>query len=838
MRLTFLNRVRLGISLVVVSLSAVCFIDDGDFSKLLVERFQTYNQQHPTEKVYVHTDRDAYLVGETIWLKGYLMNGATHEADSVSRVLYIDLVDPIAQRVRLRMQLRATAGYAPGQLFLPDSVAAGTYQLRGYTNFMRNYPDAYFFSKTITILGADVANAESANGVATNVRQQRSTQNRPDVQFLPEGGQLVEGIESRVAFKAIDAFGLGIPVEGFILNAKKDTVIGFTSTHLGMGYFTINPEAGQTYTASLRLGDGTTLSYSLPAVQTQGVVMQVDNLSHKENIKVYVRHNKTSADATAKLTLLAQTRGQVIHVVNIPIAKKTSLIQLPRNNFPEGISQLTVFDETQKPVGERLVFINKNEQLSITLAPDKKTYKNREKVDLTISTTNAQGKPVSANVSLAAVDAHLSPEADSGSATIVSHLLLSSDLTGTVEQPGYYFNPLNLERWMKLDLLLMTQGWRRFVWTDVLAGTTPPIKHFVERGLSLTGRVVRPNQKDIGGKVKLTFLLAKRDSAGTGDRRDFLLGETDDAGNFGAYDLDFTDTTTVLIQGVKGKANRALAISLDQLLMPTVTITKVPYNPLEFRRDELAEFIRRTKEYQEIERQIRRNGEVLLQTVTVKAKKYQEADSRVIYGTPDASVKFTSQNTAGRMTILDVIQGQVAGVNVTGNGFNARVQIRGAANFNGPISPLFVLDGMPMDLQAILGISVQDVERVDVLKGASAAIYGSRASGGVISILTKRGNPNYDLSQEVTPGTLVAKLPGYAPLREFYAPRYDVKKPEHVRPDYRTTLFWNPMIQTDADGKATVSFFTSDAKTTVRLQAEGITVSGMPGVGKTIVKAE
>ncbi|GAB4055661.1 TonB-dependent receptor plug domain-containing protein [Spirosoma litoris] len=833
MRVTFLNRVKLGISLVVVSLSAVCFIDDGDFGKLLVERFQTYNQHRPTEKVYVHTDRDAYLVGETIWLKGYLMNGATHEADSVSRVLYIDLVDPVAQRVRLRMQLRATAGYAPGQLFLPDSVAAGTYQLRGYTNFMRNYPDAYFFSKTITILGADGVNSEQNKGAGANTGQQKSVPSRPDVQFLPEGGQLVEGIESRVAFKAIDALGLGIPVEGFVLSAKKDTIIGFTSTHLGMGYFTINPEAGQTYTASLRLSDGTVVSYPLPVVQTQGVVMLVDNLSHKDNIKVYVRHNKTSTDATAKLTLLAQTRGQVIHVVNIPIAKKTSLIQLPRNNFPEGISQLTVFDETQKPVSERLVFINKNEQLSITLAPDKKTYKNREKVDLTISTTNAQGKPVSANVSLAAVDAHLSSEADSGSATIVSHLLLSSDLTGTIEKPDSYFNPLHLERWMKLDLLLMTQGWRRFVWTDVLAGTIPPIKHFVERGLSLTGRVVRPNQKDIDSKVKLTFLLAKRDST-----REFLFGETDESGNFGAYDLDFTDTTTVLIQGVKGKANRTLAISLDQLLMPTVTITKIPYNPLEFRRDELAEFIRRTKEYQEIERQIRRNGEVLLQTVTVKAKKYQEADSRVIYGTPDASVKFTSQNTAGRMTILDVIQGQVAGVNVTGSGFNARVQIRGAANFSGPIEPLFVLDGMPMDLQAILGISVQDVERVDVLKGASAAIYGSRSAGGVISILTKRGGPNYDLMKEAAPGTLVAKLPGYAPLREFYAPRYDVKKPEHVRPDYRTTLFWNPMIQTDAEGKATVSFFTSDAKTTIRLQAEGVTVGGMPGVGKTVVKVD
>lgn len=806
--------------------------NDDDFIKRLLEQFRVYSQQHPTEKVYVHTDRDAYLTGETIWLKGYIFNGTTHEMDTVSRVLYVDLVDPAARRVRLRAQLRATNSYVAGQLFIPDSLMTGTYEIRAYTNFMRNDPEAYFFRKTVMILQPD-SDASGGSNVSSTATVGSKAATRPDMQFLPEGGQLVAGIESRVAFKAVSSSGRSVAVEGFILNAKKDSIMGFTSTHLGMGYVTFKPEAGQLYTAAVKFSDGTIASYPLPAVQTQGVVMQVDNLSHKDNIKVYLFHNKTSADATATLTLVAQTRGQMVQAAKIPLAKKASMVQLPRAQFPEGISQLTLFDEANKPICERLVFVNKNEQITIALTPDKPAYKNREKVDLTITTTNANGKPMAANLSLAAVDARLAPEADSNGATVTSHLLLSSDLTGTIEQPDYYVNPIHTDRLTKLDLLLMTQGWRRFAWTNVLSGISKPIKYAAESGLSLTGKVVRPNQKDIGGKVKLTFMLLKRDSS-----RVFLAGDTDESGNFGAYDLDFTDTTSVLIQGVKGAANRNLVISLDQLLTPTVSIMQVPYNELEFRRDELAEFIKRTREYQEIERQIRRNGEILLQAVTVKAKKEKEFDSRVIYGTPDASVKFTPANTSGRMTILDVIQGQVAGVQITGSGFNARVQIRGAANFSGPVEPLFVLDGMPMDLQAIMGIAVQDVERVDVLKGVSAAIYGSRASGGVISILTKRGGPSYDFTKDVTPGTLVAKLPGYAPVREFYAPRYDVKKPEHVRPDYRTTLFWTPMIQTNNEGKATVSFFTSDTKTVLRLRAEGVTPTGMPGVGRGSVRVE
>ena len=807
---------------------------DDDFVRQLVARFEAYNQQRPVEKVYVHTDRDTYVIGETIWMKGYLFSGNNHVADTVSRVLYVDLIDARTKKVRQRLQLRAVDSYAPGQLNLPDSVKAGTYQLRAYTNFMRNESDAYFFTKTLTILSPDGA-SPGGGSLPSAVPP------LPDVQFLPEGGNLVAGLDGRVAFKAVGPSGHYVDVAGFVLDAKKDTVTGFSSEHAGMGHFTMKPEAGQTYTAFVTLADGRLASYPMPAVQAQGVVMQVDNLSNKENIRVYLRHNKPvgAGTATAHLVLIAQTRGAIVHTVSVPLSKNPAVVQLPKAEFPEGIAQLTLFDETNKPVGERLVFVEKNEQIQIALTPDKAAYRNRQKVDLTLTTTDAQGKPVAASLSLAAVDAKLSPELDSNVATITSHLLLSSDLTGTIEQPGYYFDPAQKRRIPHLDQLLMTQGWRRFSWSDVLAGTIPPIKYPVEQGLSLTGRVVRPNQKDVDGRVKLTFVLAKRDSARKEGERDFLAGESDEQGNYAAYNLDFTDTTTVLIQAVRGKANRNLAITLDQLLAPPVTILKVPYNPVEFRSDELAEFVRRTREYLDIERQIRRNGEVLLQSVTVKAKRTEERDSRVIYSNPDASVKFDQMNTAGRLTIMDVIQGRVAGVQVTGSGFSARVQIRGAANFNGPIEPLFVLDGMPVDLQTIMSISVQDVDKVDILKGASAAIYGSRGSGGVISVLTKRGGPNYDFSKDVIPGSLVAKLPGYARVREFYAPRYDVKQEERDRrPDYRTTLFWAPLINTDASGKATVSFYTSDSKTTVRIRVEGVTTTGMPGVGVGTIRVE
>jgi hypothetical protein len=435
---------------------------DDEFIKRLLEQFRGYSRQQPIEKVYIHTDRDTYLTGETVWLKGYIFNGHTQEADTSSGVLYADLVDINTKRVRLRTQLRATAGYAPGQLALTDSLPSGSYQLRGYTNFMRNYPDAYYFSKTLTILSAE-PNKTNA-GVTQNAT-------RPDVQFLPEGGQLVAGLTSRIAFKVLSASGAGMNTKGFVLDAKKDTVIGFATTHLGMGYFMLKPEATQTYTAYIYLANGALVAYPMPAVRQQGVVMQVENQTNKDNVLVYVMHNKAISDTSATLTLVAQAKGDIIQVAKIPFSRKLAVVRLPRDRFPEGIAQLTVFDETQKPVCERLVFIDKNEQMNVSVVADKPAYKNREQVTLTLTTTSSEGKPVPANLSLAAVDAQLAPEADSNGITIRSHLLLSSDLVGTVEQPDYYFNTDHKDRRLHLDILLMTQGWRRFAWADVLSGT-------------------------------------------------------------------------------------------------------------------------------------------------------------------------------------------------------------------------------------------------------------------------------------------------------------------------------------------------------------------------------
>lgn len=806
--------------LVIISLPALRLIDDS-FPQRLMGLFQKFNQAYPQEKVYVHTDRPYYAAGDTIWLKGYLTDGQLHHADSASRVLYVDLVDAIRKKVVGRKLFRATDGYAPGDFPLPDSLAAGAYVLRAYTGWMRNFDDEFFFQKPLVVYrsDADVPTAASADM-------------RPDVQVFPEGGQLVGGLESRVAFKVVSPLGRGIDITGgYVLSSDRDTVAGFSSQHLGMGFFSLTPETGKQYTVYVPLPDGQRLSCPLPAPLPQGYVMMVDNVSNKDNIRVYIRNNKP-AGITGKFTLLAQCRGEVLHMVQGTVDKKNQFVAVPRANLPEGIVHLTLFDEAERPVCERLVFSDQNDRLSVRLTPSKPRFAPREKIEIDVAVTDKTGKPASAEFSVSAVDAGQVIEKDTYAADITSYLLLTSDLKGTIEQPGYYFDPKINNRKNHLDLLLMTQGWRRFTWPDIFADKAASLRYPVEQGITVMGQVIRPNQKATG-PVKLTFMVITPDST-----RNFLMGESDENGRFGINDFDIPDSTTLLIQAVSGKGNRNMNIKLDEWFSQSVRITRIPFNPIVFQRDELAEYLRRTREYQSIMQQIRRNREILLKEVTVRKKREQPRDSRKIYSQADATIKLDALNSSGAMTVLDVLRGRVAGVQVLGNGFDARVQIRGAANFQGIVEPLYVIDGMPVSRETIMSMTVQDVEAIDVLKGTSAAIYGSQAAGGVISILTKRGSPNYDYSNEKSPGTLVAKLRGYSAVREFYAPHYDVSKPEHIRPDYRATLHWAPRVRTDSTGRARLTFFASDARTTLRLVAEGITTDGRPGVGRAIVEVK
>ena len=780
----------------------------------LLEKLTAYLLSLPQEKVYVHTDKSLYALGESVWLKAYLADGYNHSIDTISKVVYLDFIRREDGKTLLQKRLRPTAdGSAAADLMLADTLREGFYQIRAYTNWMRNFSPDFFFTKTIRVY----------QPTAEHTPQQAPESLQVD--FFPESGDLVAGLNGRVGFKALDQWGKGVGIEGFVIEDARDTVAVFQSSHAGMGRFMLTPRAGSRYVAHYK-GRASAGQAALPAVQPKGYNLTVDNLVSKTAVKVYVFNNSPDAANPQDLFLIGHLRGQVCFTAKGSSGRKSFVANVPRESFVgSGIAAFTLLTADGTPLAERLIFVQKPEEaLHVSLTPDKPAYQPREKVTITVAVTDAAGRPVAGDFSLSATDAtRIEPQPFS--ANILTHLLLQSDLPGDIEDPGYYFDPANADALLHLDDLLLTQGWRRFRWQAVMKEPLPTPAYLLEQGLDFTGKATRPSGRVIDKKpVSLTLMLSQPDKEPL-----FAMEPTDAEGRFGFYNLDFQDSARVMIQALAGRADRNLKLELDPKPVPATSPYRVPFGGVTVTGD----FLKTARETYEREKQYRLDNVTVLKETVVKAQRTPERDPRKIYGSADASVKFDQLMASGATSIFQILQGRIAGLTISGSGLNYTVQIRGAANFQGVVEPLFLLDGMPASKDLIAGIPPMDVDYVDVLKGASAAIYGSQGGGGVIAIYTKRGNSNYDWSKEVIPGQVIRNVIGYARVREFYAPDYSTRRPEHVRPDTRTTLYWNPGVRTDASGRATVSFYHADLRGPVHLQLEGRQLStGLPAVGR------
>jgi hypothetical protein len=256
----------------------------------------------------------------------------------------------------------------------------------------------------------------------------------------------------------------------------------------------------------------------------------------------------------------------------------------------------------------------------------------------------------------------------------------------------------------------------------------------------------------------------------------------------------------------------------------------------------LADALARSQEQRAAERKFRLDTTktILLGSVTVKGAKAVVNDPRRLYSPTGATVlKLSDYPISNSSTVLQVLQGRVPGVSVTGTGENTNVLIRGITSLSGSSPPLFLLDGVPVDVAALAYFPASDAESIEVLKGGQAAIYGSRGSGGVVAVYSRRGSPAYKPSMDPAPGVAVLHLPGYYCGREFYVPRYDSPKTNRDFPDVRrSTLYWNPSVRTDATGQAEVKFFTSDARGAFQLRTEGMSKGGQHAQGQGVLRVE
>jgi len=385
-----------------------------------------------------------------------------------------------------------------------------------------------------------------------------------DVQFFPEGGELIAGLSKKVAFKAIGNNGRGLSVKGSVVDRKGTEVATLSDLHKGMGYVTFMPEAGNAYTANVTFENGESQSFSLPPVVEQGISVTVVN-SDTAQLQLAIVANEPffAANQGKAFYIIAQTNGILCYAAQAALRNNTVLVNLPKNRFPTGITQLTLFASSGKPISERLAFVENVKPLAITVTSDQKEYTAKQLVKLGIQTVNNDTTTVG-NYSVAVVDESKVPYDDNKETTILSNLLLTSDLKGYVEEPNYYFNQTDEQKREALDALLLTQGYRRFSYTDILADHYPEVHFFPEQGIEISGVLRLNNGKPV---VNGGLLLSIPDRS---FRKDTY---TDENGRFLFQDLVFTDSSRVTINARGNDNYRDMVINVDPTQYPGIDTT-------------------------------------------------------------------------------------------------------------------------------------------------------------------------------------------------------------------------------------------------------------------------
>jgi TonB-dependent SusC/RagA subfamily outer membrane receptor len=763
----------------------------------------------PFEKVYLHLDRGYYTSGEDIWFKAYLVNARNNTLFDNSNNLYVELISPESTIIK-RITIRVKNGLGMGDFHLADSIAPGNYQVRAYTNWMRNFGEAFFFKKEIHV----------ENMMGAKAPEPKSFQpDKLDLQFFPEGGSLLEDTYSTVGFKTINSTGLGCNVKGKIISSAGDTIVSFESSHLGMGRFNFVCKKGLTYVAVGKTDQNLPFKVDLPQALKTGYCIKVSEMDSFIRVSIKTNQATLTQMPDKNLYVVGSKQGKLYITAKTKVKDQTTMVIIPKKKFAAGINRITLVDTTGKAYCERLYYITQAPRYYISIQPDKKTYAPRQIVNLQISVKDPDNKPVMANLSLSAVDGNQVKEAKYKS-DIYSYLLLESEIRGNIEQPSYYFDTTIVDRQNALDDLLLTQGWRNFVW-NYLADTTLKFENLIEKGITVSGRLRRLLINKPIANANISMLLF-------GEKSSLYLSETDSLGKYYFDGLNFTGQKKVIISATNKNHRNQGWLSLDSLFgMPPKTNFKWTFKPDE-KTKELIDFKQEADKKYDILKKYHLTDTIDLSAVVVKANKpvnSKKDDHFRMYGSADYTIKVTDDLIAYN-DIFQLLQGRVAGLMISGVYPDISISLRGQSGY-----PLFLLDGMPVGIDEVASLPMSDIDVVDVLKdGASLAMFGSRGGSGVISIFTKKGFAGadkpifYSINQTIN---------GYYQPRIFYAPKYTAPKTDYEKPDLRTTLYWEPNVNTDSNGNAFVSFFNPDNKSTININLEGISENGVPLVEKT-----
>jgi hypothetical protein len=771
------------------------------FAQKPADLLNQWSSRSPIEKVYLHFDRDSYMAGETAWFKAYLY--ADYQPDFISSTLYTELLRD--STLISRNISPVLLGSSNGQFELPDTLATGNYIVRAYTATMLNSNPVFVYQRTVFIFGKTKTMVSGTFDPAPSLR----------MDFFPEGGNLISGFANTIAFKTTDKNGMPAAASGTIHNEKNEEIASFNTYHDGMGMFELKPDAGATYYAVTN-GNVSAEKFYLPAATVKGIVTTV--MPHPQGYFFELQQRIDDPSFQAAY-MIGQMQHRVVFRQNFTAGKGQLQGVINTQNLHSGILQITFFNKDNLPLAERLCFVNNKEYiLPVSLTEDtiNAGARARNRISLHFKDT------VQGSFSVSVTDNEYS-KLPVREETIFTSLLLTSDIKGYVHNPAFYFSAGNDSVKTALDLVMMTNGWRRFKWEQLFKEGFAHLKYKDNAYITLAGKVNLQNtKKPFSDKQLLLFITGREGKRST----QFL--QTDGQGNFSLDSIIFFDKTRLLFSDVRGKKSQYIDVLLngDSLRrnFPLPGIEKKP----SIANQTTGVASRWKTDYDAI---LKANG-LMLEEVKLKVQKkspLQQVDERYTAGmfSGDAAKAIDLVNNdeaSSYQNIFDYLQARVNGLQIAADGFDYSVYYRQSvsASSMGNIPMALFLDEVETDAAVIATIPASQVALVKVYSSFVAA--AGNAPGGVLAVYTKKG-------QDYLNGAGIANQAaynGYSVIKEFYSPDYKTIGPAgDNKPDNRVTLQWRPNIFINSiDPVIPVSFYNNDRTKQYRIVVEGITVLG------------
>ncbi len=732
----------------------------------------------------MHTDKTFYVTGESIWFKAYCVDENFHKPSAISKIAYVEIFNKENKAV-LQAKIAMKDGSGNGSFIIPSFVSSGNYTLRAYTRWMTNFNADYFFETPLIIF----------NNLKAGVLSQVLKRKTYTVSFFPEGGNLVEGITSKLAFKAVDDYGEPATCSGIIMDSHNKHIADFHSFKFGMGSFNFTPQTSENYKAVIKFAD-TTFEVKLPVAYTKGYVIHLED-ADDAHIKITLNSNTQSDDVLYALT---HSQNVMKDFKQVTLLNGKAIFTIDKSKLSTGISDITIFNSNKQPVCERLYFKQPNDKLNIQIQPDKDLYQTKKQVNISLNATANSNLSAMADMSVSVfmIDS-LQPAFYND---ILSYIFLTSELKGKISSPEYYFQSNNKDVAEAADNLMLTQGWRRFKWEDILQNKKPYFEFIPEaEDVIINGKIISKYNGFAGKNINATLTVPASN---------FQLSNTtsDDSGKLNFNVKNFYGINNIIIKTDSNYTVELTSPFTDKFSTNSNAAFKIP---VEWKQQLL---------FRSINTQ---TDNAYFVDKKQHSYLYNAEDTSLFYGKPDK--RYYLDNYTRFTTMEEVMREYITEVRVrkTGEQFHFKVIDLPTKSFLNN-DPLILLNGIPVaNPDAIMQFNPLKIKRLDVV--GRKYYYGNTVNDGIVSYTTYDGDLG---SFPLSTGTIIIQFDGLQREREFYSPVYADNQETHI-PDFRNVLFWSPFIKTDANGKAAFSFYTSEIKGKFACVIQGITPDGFAG---------